>query len=210
MFQLRRLRLIVNEHSVFGTIYGWGRRVIGIFGSLTWSKTLIELIFNPCGEFPLSTESLVSQINSPHLHVTAPRVLLDLLSSVKMLNREWGAESNRKLPLLFIPGKTTALVPEFTVEDLPSAELQFVLCACSEEAALGQNTLMMMFYDCNGINLFVKYPWKKNRRSFREVSNCSYISRAHLYWFISALPLFLPIPTPYRTCIHFHYKLYRF
>ena len=27
------------------------RRVIGIFGSLIWSKTLIELIFNLCGEF---------------------------------------------------------------------------------------------------------------------------------------------------------------
>ena len=27
------------------------RRVIGISGSLIWSKTLMELIFNPCGEF---------------------------------------------------------------------------------------------------------------------------------------------------------------
>ena len=29
----------------------WGRRVIGISGSLIWSETLMELIFNPCGEF---------------------------------------------------------------------------------------------------------------------------------------------------------------
>ena len=28
-----------------------GRRVIGISGSLIWSKTLMELIFNPCAEF---------------------------------------------------------------------------------------------------------------------------------------------------------------
>ena len=28
-----------------------GRRVIGISGSLVWSKTLMELTFNPCGEF---------------------------------------------------------------------------------------------------------------------------------------------------------------
>ena len=35
-----------------------------------------------------------------------------------MLKREWGAESNGKLPHLFIPGKTAALVPEFAVEDL--------------------------------------------------------------------------------------------
>ena len=32
-------------------IYLRGRRVIGISGSLVWSKTLMELIFNPCGEF---------------------------------------------------------------------------------------------------------------------------------------------------------------
>ena len=36
-----------------------------------------------------------------------------------MLEREWGAESNGKLPHLFIPSKTATLVPEFTVEDLP-------------------------------------------------------------------------------------------
>ena len=41
-----------------------------------------------------------------------------------MLKREWSAESNGKLPHLFIPGKTGALVPEFAVEDLPSAELE--------------------------------------------------------------------------------------
>ena len=29
----------------------WGQRVIGISGYLIWSKTLMELIFNPCGEF---------------------------------------------------------------------------------------------------------------------------------------------------------------
>ena len=36
-----------------------------------------------------------------------------------MLKREWGAESNRKLPHLFIPSKTATLVPELAVEDLP-------------------------------------------------------------------------------------------
>ena len=36
-----------------------------------------------------------------------------------MLKREWGAESNRKLPHLFIPYKSAPLVPEFAVEDLP-------------------------------------------------------------------------------------------
>ena len=41
-----------------------------------------------------------------------------------MLKREWGAESDGKLPHLFIPGKTATLVPEFAVKDLPLAELQ--------------------------------------------------------------------------------------
>ena len=36
-----------------------------------------------------------------------------------MLNREWGAESNGKLPHLFIYSKTATLFPEYTVEDLP-------------------------------------------------------------------------------------------
>ena len=36
-----------------------------------------------------------------------------------MLKREWGVQSNVKLPHLFIPSKTATLVPEFAVEDLP-------------------------------------------------------------------------------------------
>ena len=35
-----------------------------------------------------------------------------------MLKREWGMESNRKLPHLFIPSKTAILVPGFVVEEL--------------------------------------------------------------------------------------------
>ena len=51
-----------------------GRRVIWISGSLIWSKTLMELIFNPCGEFRYSPEGPVSQIHSPHLLVGAPGI----------------------------------------------------------------------------------------------------------------------------------------
>ena len=102
----------------------WGRRVIGISGSVIWSKTLMELIFNPSGEFRWSPEGPGSQIHSPHLHVGAPGIFSDLLRSVQMLKREWDAESNGKLPHLFIPSKTAALAPEFVVKDLPSAELQ--------------------------------------------------------------------------------------
>ena len=79
----------------------------------------MELIFNPCGEFWWSPEGPVSQIHSLHLLVGATGIFSDLLRSVKILKREWGAESNGKLPHLFIPSKTATLVPEFAVEDLP-------------------------------------------------------------------------------------------
>ena len=36
-----------------------------------------------------------------------------------MLKRQWGAESNGKLPHLFIPSRTATFIPEFAVEDLP-------------------------------------------------------------------------------------------
>ena len=55
---------------------------------------------------------------------TAPEIFSDLLRSFHMLKREWGAENNGKLPHLFIFSKAAAWVPEFAVQDLPSAELQ--------------------------------------------------------------------------------------
>ena len=71
-----------------------GQRVIGISGSLIWSKTQMELIFNPYGEFRCSPEGSVSQMHSPHLLVGATGIFSDLLRSVQMLKREWGMESN--------------------------------------------------------------------------------------------------------------------
>ena len=71
--------------------------------SLIWSKTLMELMFNPCGKFRWSLEGPVSQINSPHLLFGAPGIYSDLLRSVQMLKREWGVESNGKLPHLLNP-----------------------------------------------------------------------------------------------------------
>ena len=55
-----------------------------------------------------------------------PGIFSDLLRSVQKLKgererereRERDAESNGKLPHLFIPSKTGTLVPEFAVEDL--------------------------------------------------------------------------------------------
>ena len=48
------------------------RRVIGISGSLIWSKTLMELIFNPCGEIwraHLAKSTLLSFMLGPRRDV---------------------------------------------------------------------------------------------------------------------------------------------
>ena len=75
-----------------------------IVTSLIWRKTLMELIFNPFGEFLWSPKSQVSQIHSPRLLVGAPCFFFsDLLRFVQMLKREWGAKRNGKLPNLFNP-----------------------------------------------------------------------------------------------------------
>ena len=55
--------------------------------------------------------------------LTSTVVPLDLFRSTvlryfQMLKREWGAESNVKLPHLFIHSKTETLVPEFGLEEL--------------------------------------------------------------------------------------------
>ena len=51
--------------------------------------------------------------------LTSTLVPWDLLRSSPMIRREWGAESNRKLPHLFILSEIAILVPEFAVEDMP-------------------------------------------------------------------------------------------
>ena len=55
-----------------------------------------------------------------HLHLDALGIFSNLLRSVQLLKREWGAESNGKLPHLLIglPSKTATLVLEFSVEVL--------------------------------------------------------------------------------------------
>ena len=63
-----------------------------------------------------------------------------------MLQRKWGAESNGKLPHLFIPSKTATWVPEFTVEDLPlGRNAALVPEFAVKDLPLGR-ILMMMTY----------------------------------------------------------------
>ena len=122
-----------------------GRRLIGISGCLICSKPLMEPIFNPCGEFRWSPEGPVSQIHSPHLHVGVPMIFSDLLRSFQMLKKEWGAESNGKLPQLFIPSKTAAWVSEFAVEDLPLSRTAALVPEFSvKDLPLGRILMMIM------------------------------------------------------------------
>ena len=122
-------------------------RLIGIYGSLIWSKTLMELLFNPCGEFRWNLESPVSQNHYPHLLAGNPWIFSDLLRSVQMLKREWGAENNGNLQHLFIPSKTTILVPEFAVEDLPlSRTAALVPEFAVKDLPLGRILMMMMMW----------------------------------------------------------------
>ena len=82
------------------------------------------VIYNPCCEFRWSPEGPVSQIHSPHFHVGAPGIFSNLLRSVHMAKRDWVRKETGSYRTYSVPGKTAALVPEFAVKDLPSAELQ--------------------------------------------------------------------------------------
>ena len=62
-----------------------------------------------------------------------------------MLNRDWGAESNGKLPHLSIPSKTAALVPEFAMEDLPLGRIAALVPEFAvKDLPLGRTMMMMM------------------------------------------------------------------
>ena len=67
-----------------------------------------------------------------------------------MLKREWGADSNGKLPHLFIPSKTLTLVPEFAVEDLPLGRISLVPEVAVEDLHLGKTASFVPEFAVNG------------------------------------------------------------
>ena len=115
-------------------------------------KTLMEQIFNPFGEFQWSPEGPVSQIHSPRLRAGSPGIFSDLLRSVQMLKREWGVESNGKLPHLSIPNKLqpgllslwwkTCLWAEL---HLCSLNLRWRTCPCAEYSGDNDYEHKMLF-----------------------------------------------------------------
>ena len=77
-----------------------------------------------------------------------------------MLKKEWGAERNWMLPHLFIPGKTSALIREFAVEEgLPlgrTAALAPVLAVKDLPLDRTLIMMMMMIESCRGTH-FLPY-----------------------------------------------------
>ena len=61
-----------------------------------------------------------------------------------MLKRDWCAESNGKLPHLFIPSKTATKVPEFAMEVLPLGRIATLVPELAVKDLPLCRTLMMM------------------------------------------------------------------
>ena len=67
-----------------------------------------------------------------------------------MLKREWGEESNGKLPHLFIPSKTVTQVPEFAMEDLTLGRIAALVPEFAVKyLPLGRTLMMMMMMMMN-------------------------------------------------------------
>ena len=115
----------------------WGRRVIGISGSLIWSKTLKELIFNPCGWILVSLEGPVSQstlLTSTLVPLGSFHIYSDAKERVGC-RKQWEATAPieslvKQQPWFLSLGWKTCLWQNCSLGS----------CACSKGPALGQNT----------------------------------------------------------------------
>ena len=122
---------------------GGGRTVIGISGSLIWSKILMELIFKPCGEFRCSPEGPVSQI-----HSSPPRWCpWDLfLRSVQMLKRKGCWKQREATTPIQSLVKLQPCFLSLRWKTCLQQNCSLGSCACSEGSALGQNSLIYCIY----------------------------------------------------------------
>ena len=96
--------------------------MIGISGSLVWSKTLMELTFYHVvnfGEFRRAQLAKSTLLASSLVSLRSFQICMVSSDAKERKERVWGVESNRKLPHIFVSSKTVTLVPEFGVEDLP-------------------------------------------------------------------------------------------
>ena len=119
-------------------IYIWGEGWLEFLDLWSGKKTLMELIFNPCGEFWWNPEGPVSQIHSPHLHVGASGICSDAKERVGY-GRQW--EATKPIQSL------VKLQPSFLSLWWKTCLWQncsLGSCACSGPG-LGQRTLMIIY-----------------------------------------------------------------
>ena len=79
--------------------------------------------------------------------ILSARLLLKKLKINAMLKREWVRKTTGSYSTYSIPGKTAAMVAEFAVEDLTSAELQPRFHRLQWRNCLGQNTLIRFYVE---------------------------------------------------------------
>ena len=134
--------------------------------------------FNPCCEFRWSPEGPVSQIYSPLLHAGAPGIFSDLLRFVHMLKKAWDAESNGKLPHLFIPNKTVTRVcngrPAFAQNfNLPAhLSRHVILCSTGDLSAMTYPFFVLVIRRCvylhfackSSLLLLLTHGWVSEKR----------------------------------------------
>ena len=112
--------------------------MIGISGSLIWSKTLMELIFNPCGEFRRAQSAKSSFLTSSLVPVGSFQFSSDAKERV-------GCGKQREATA---PIKSLAkLQPRFLSlwwKTWLRQNCSLGSSACSEGPAFGHNTLMIM------------------------------------------------------------------
>ena len=116
---------------------------------VTWVFRISDMVKNPDGTVVKFGE--VGGPNQPNPLSSHPRWCpwdfcrsFKVCSDAKERESEWGAESNGKLPHLFIPTKTAALVTEFAVENLPLGRTAAFVPECAVKDLPLQKTLMMM------------------------------------------------------------------
>ena len=134
------------EHTLISTVY-MGNRGKGWLGFSDvwsgrkpwWNWYLTLLVnFSEVQRAQLAKSTLLTSKPGP------PGIIPDLLRSVQMLKREWGVESNGKLPHQFIPSKTATLIPEFALEDLPLGRTADLVPEFAVKDLPLDRTLMMM------------------------------------------------------------------
>ena len=137
-----------------------GAKGIGISGSLIWSKTLMEHLFDPCGEFRWSPEGPVSQIHSSHRQVGAPGTFRSFKVHSDAKERMWcGKQREATAPIQSL----VKLQPWFLSlrwKTYLRQNCSLGSCICNERPALVQNTWMMMMMMMMNVVFFMPNTWR--------------------------------------------------